>query len=1207
MAIFNSTQARTNKSNSPRAKKRLDRSTFVVPGLVNRQRVIATLKDKANITGYRWSPPRKKTDRVQENRSKDGTFLHYADTRPVTIRDVDGKDKQTTRTTYYAEDKRTRLLKPAPFIGEWVDGLAGHYHGRRSLNWKQENLTLGEIIAVLNAGYAFAPGFYNPPDGESRRSADYCEHRQIILFDGDEWTEQHPASVNFDEMLSRYPDLATDFYWIGESISSRSSLKPELRTRLMLVLPEPIRKGETDLWQTAVDWVVTKYPFIARGVGIDRVRLSFGNARPECDNRVLGGVVSQDTFAEWQQIASQNQAKAEALRIEAEKQRAEREARREKNNALKTKLKTLGYDLTENKDPIREFCDVDAARLLGELRLANHLSGKSWHWYDSSPGRSFELENGIIKPFSNTMQSNSPETDGTKIVNAHRFILYYLHKLDMTKNTDQRELRCILADAGYGTHPDNYKKSKRTDKVAGVREGLISPLELRKSAPPLPTEEKQTERIFYTLTENALVIAKAFKQKSRVVGLRSGTGEGKTQSVIFVAEKGKHVAMTLPSLPVAEQVHERFLDANCGSVLWQSRFYGYNSEDGVSGTKITRDAPYKVRKRAFDTGSVICVNPILCKASQKRGIPAPIGVCQNCPVQTECQKVGYLSQIPAAQNTHVLTIAQPKLFIDPAFAGFFKQLSRGQPKDCLYVIDEAKAHDMFIDCTIDKEQLQQWVRDWNGEKLGSFAEVALQILEVKTQHPYQIAAFVKDFDEDDIAIMARQASHFRLAYTRVEDSKSDPETGNTLAYHAVRFQGGQTAFVAVDSDAYERFTELDISAVKPIEISDTGHLTLTPSQAFRLGIYNNKTPEDFAEIPRIYEKSKWTFFQQIRLFAERYQRQEDAPIWYHEGTLHWVIPPVLHRRVKHLVCMGASLQHEGFERACDSEKVVFIETPPTHWVDGARAFQVRTGAYPRTSLLEYTLDWKKVVGLSKTGKHFVDLIETEIKRDRNIKHVIITVKAIVDMLGSELISKHSNLLDVLSFHKMEGLDYKEAGMVFWILGCPNVKLDVSRNRAKIIYGNDTVPLCHDYDKEKGVYVDRRLQLCWESEVSALLTQANGRARLNRLANTVIALTNILIPDFTDRAIGFVPEDLEVAGGLDNLAEVAEARMEAEKKSSKTEKKTARQREQEARELKVRQKNEVYRLYNTGMNKVDISKQTGVSRPTIDKWLDEFSF
>ena len=1100
MTIFNFSQSCPNKISPPSTQKRLDSSTFVIPGLVNRRRVIATLEDKANITGYRWTRSQKIPERFQENRSKNGTFLHYAVTRPVTIQDVDGKEKQTTRTTYYAEDKRTRLLKPAPLIGEWVDGLAGHYHGRRSLNWKQENLTLDEIIAVLNAGYAFAPGFYNPPAGESRRSANYCEHRQIILFDGDEWTEQHPASVNFDEMLSKYPDLAKDFYWIGESISSRSSLKPELRTRLMLVLPEPIRKGETDLWETAIGWVVTKYPFIARGVGIDKVRLSFGNARPECENRVLGGVISQETFAEWQQIASAKQAKAEALCIEAEKQKAECKERREKDNALKTKLQSRGYILTENKDPIREFCEVEPARLLVDLGLATQLSEKSWHWHDSSQGRSFELENGIIKPFSNTMQSNSPESDGTKPVNAHQFILYHLHKLDMTKSTDKRELRCILADAGYGTHTDSYKKAKRAEKVAGVREGLLSPLELRKPEPPLPTEEKQTERILHTLAENAPVIAKAFKQKARVVGLWSGTGDGKTQNVIFTAGEGKHVAMTLPSLLVAEQVHQRFLGANCGSVLWQSRFYGYNHKSEVSETKITPDAPYKARRRAFDTGSVICVNPLLCEASQKRGIPAPIGVCQNCPVQTECQKIGYLSQIPAAQNTHVLTIAQPKLFIDPSFSGFYGQLSRGQPKDRLHVIDEAKVHDMFIDCTIDKELLQQWRRDWEDEKLGDFAEKALRILEVETLHPYQIAEFVKDFDEDDIAIMARQATHFRLAYTRVEASKSDPETGNALAYHAVRFESGQTAFVAVDFDAYERLTELDIRAVQPIEISDTGHLTLTPSQAFRLGIYKNDTLVNFAEIPRIYENSNWTFFQQIRLFAARYQRQEDAPIWYHEGTLHWVIPPVLHRRVKHLVCMGASLQREGFERAFDSEKVVFIETLPTHWVDGAWAFQVRTGAYPRVSLLKYTPDWKKVVGLSKTGEYFVDLIEAEIKRDRNVKHVIITVKAIVDMIGSKLISKHSNLLDVLSFHKMEGLDYKEAGMVFWILGCPNVKLDVIRNRAKIIYGNDTEPICYDYDKEKGVYIDRRLQLCWESEVSALLTQGGGRARLNRFAN-----------------------------------------------------------------------------------------------------------
>ena len=1193
---------RNTKNASPSDPRRT-----LFPGLVNRKRIIRTLQDKAHITGFRWTRPQKIPEGFQEKRGKNGDLLHYFETLPVTVLDVDRREKHTTRTTFFEADKRTVKEKPAPFIGEWVDGLAGQYHGRKSENWHQEHLTLSEIIAVLNAGYAFAPGLFNPPSGESHRSGDYCEHRQIILLDGDEWTDQHPAPVDFDEILSRYPDLAHDFFWIGESISSRSSLKPDLRTRLMLVLPEPIRKGEIDLWQTAIDWVVTKYPFIARGVGIDKVRLSFGNARPECDNRVLGGVTSHETFAEWKQIASEKQAKTEALRIEAEKQKVEREARREKNNALKTKLKKRGYELTENKDPIREFCEVDASRLLVELGLATQLSGKTWNWYESSQGRSFELDNSVIKPFSSTMQASHPETDTTKPVNAHRFILYHLHKLDMTQKSDKRELRCILAEDGYGTHPDNYKKSKRTEKVAGVREGLLSPLDLRKPAQPLP-DESRTQRILRTIEENAPEIAKAFKLEARIVGLRGATGDGKTECVILIAKDGRRVAMTLPSLALGEQVHDRFLDANCGSQLWQSDFYGYKDENDENN--ITPDAPFEERLRAFKLGKILCVNPLLRQASQQRGIPGAIGACQKCPVQTECQKIGYLSQIPAAQYTHVLCIAMPKLFIDPSFAGFFKQISKRQPKERLHVIDEAKAHDLFIDCSIDKEMLQQWVRDWKDEKLGIFAKAALNVLEVETANAYEIAKAVSKLDEKDVTILARQASRFRLAYTRIAKSKADPETGNALAYHAVEFEKGQIAYIAADFDAYDRLCELEIPALQPIEIEDTGHLTLTPNQAFRLDIYNNQTPEDFAEIPHIYENSKWTFFQQIRLFAERYQRKEDAPIWYHEGKLHWVIPPALHRRVKHLVCMSATLQREGFERAFDSEKVTFIETPPTHWVDGARAFQVRTGAYPRTSLLKYTPDWKEVVGLSKTGKYFVDLIETEIKRDRKVKHVIITVKAIVNILGSELTEKHPNLVDVLSFHRMEGLDYTEDGMVFWILGCPNVKLDVIRNRAKIIYGNDADPLCYDYDKEKGEYVDSRLRICWESEVSALLTQANGRARLNRLANTVIAFTNVLIPDFTGRAVGFVPEDLEVAAGLDNLTTVAKQRTEAENKAGKPHKETRQERQQKRkanRERKAEQKQEVYRLYNAGMAPDAIETRTGVKHRTIFNWLKDCKF
>ena len=249
-----------------------------------------------------------------------------------------------------------------------------------------------------------------------------------------------------------------------------------------------------------------------------------------------------------------------------------------------------------------------------------------------------------------------------------------------------------------------------------------------------------------------------------------------------------------------------------------------------------------------------------------------------------------------------------------------------------------------------------------------------------------------------------------MRYIRSAESKADPETNKPLANHAMQFDNGRIVFIAVDFDAYERLIELDIPAMQPAEIEPFGYFMLTPMQAFRFGIYRNHTVDDFAEIPRIYESEKWTCFQQLKSFAERYKRKADAPIAYFQGVLHWTNPPVLHDRVKHLVCMSATLQSEALERAFNSEKVTFIETPPAKWVDGYRAFQVRSGAYPRRSLLEYTPDYKTVTGLSDTGARFIDLIETEIKRDRKLKHAIITVNAIVDMKRSDLLKKHPNLI-----------------------------------------------------------------------------------------------------------------------------------------------------------------------------------------------------
>ena len=68
-------------------------------------------------------------------------------------------------------------------------------------------------------------------------------------------------------------------------------------------------------------------------------------------------------------------------------------------------------------------------------------------------------------------------------------------------------------------------------------------------------------------------IAKAFEQSVRVVGLRAGTGEGKTEQAVSFAVSGGSVAMSLNTTPLAEQVYSRFDRAETHAFLWRSRWY----------------------------------------------------------------------------------------------------------------------------------------------------------------------------------------------------------------------------------------------------------------------------------------------------------------------------------------------------------------------------------------------------------------------------------------------------------------------------------------------------------------------------------------------------------------------------------------------------------------------------------------------------------
>ena len=1185
----------------PKTQSILERRFY---GLTNRKRKINTLEVKANITGYMWIVPQDFDADFRERRNKREQFICYERTSLTHIKDVDGINKQTIKTEYFHSDKRTRIKQDA--IGVWKNGLAGSYHGRNSCNWKLERLTLQEIIDLLNAGFAFAPGYYAADNGKSLRTAEACQYRDIILPDIDEWTSEHPAPQTFDELIDRYPYLSTDFYWIGESISSRSSLKPEMRFRGMLVLPEGI--SDPYEWEATIDHLVSQYPFIARGVGMDKVRLSFGNARPECENRILGGHWSDEQTELCRKIAVEKKTSETHIKQQREEQAAANQERRAKDIALEETLKQKGIPVNSSgQSPIEAFCNIPVPVLLDTYGLATDLGNGVWNWNGATPGRSFEEKDGTLLIYSQTMQSFSPETDPTTPVNGHRFIANLIYDIDMT-STDNRklhQLRCKLAEAGYGTHPDEYRKMKRDIKTIAVREGIMNPLSLRPAANPLPVDKDKLSKVLSTLEQNQEVIKNAFGIDIRVVGLYGGPGEGKTNSAISYAVDGNILTMALNTTDLAQQVCNRFNTAECITHLWKSRFYGYSGKD---------DYPQSERIADFKAGRALCIKPEHCEASRIYGIPPRLSVCPSCQMFADCQEYAYLSQAEQARQVQVQLIAMPQLFLDPAHAAFLSGLDTTER---LHIIDEAKAHELFLQCSLTKEMLQTWVKHWQDTELGTIASRILQILEVACKHPYKVVEYIRDLTDEQVKRISKSTTRYRVSYTRALQGAIDKDTDRELAYHTVLLDNDIWAYVATDTDAFEVLREKGEPVIPPQVIEANGYLELTPAQTLFLGIVNVNDWTSLEELGSVYESQHWTPFQQLRIFSDRYKRAEDAPISYQNGILSWVIPPQLAKQVKQLIVMGGSLDKDGFERAFGHTEHLFIETTHTPYVEGANTFQIRTGAYPRRSLLEYVKrdDKWTVVELSQTGRHFFNSIATEMERDRQVKHIIITFKSIVDMLGDDLSANHQNLMDIRHFHNMEGLDYEDDGFVFWIVGCPEVPHSTIVYRAKMLHGNDETPLCFDRDEEPREYTDTRVQHVWETEVVARLNQAIGRGRLIRRANTVMVFTNIPIHGFTARATGFVIEDLEVAAGLSNLKTIADARQEEERKKKEQSNNSDRdkdqsQREQERdekRKSKQEQKDKVLELYYAEVQIDDIVKRTGVSRRTIYNWIDQLRF
>ena len=291
----------------------------------------------------------------------------------------------------------------------------------------------------------------------------------------------------------------------------------------------------------------------------------------------------------------------------------------------------------------------------------------------------------------------------------------------------------------------------------------------------------------------------------------------------------------------------------------------------------------------------------------------------------------------------------------------------------------------------------------------------------------------------------------------------------------------------------------------------------------------------------------WTYWHQLKRFFTYYTRDADAPIRWNGKVLRFWIPPVLHPRVKRLLLTSVALSEQHLRRAFSDEEIEVVRTRPPVWVAGNRVFQIRTGVYPRQTILDYNSN-RDVIGISKIGQRFFAGIRAEIERDSSVKHAILTYKSIAARL--EDIAEKENVCFVTDFGKVKGLhaDFREAQVV-WIVGTPQQAPNLVWRSAQILFGNDKEPLSYEEEETDTLrYKDERIQSVYEQTVVRELTRTILRVGLNRWSGKkVVLISSLALPDITDRpeTLLFDWEDFEVTGGLDKLPEVIATRQRFE--------------------------------------------------------------
>ena len=1042
---------------------------------------------------------------------------------------------------YYAFLENTTEKCTSPENKHSKSGMQGARH------WAQRVGTAYDMCLRLTDGYGISLMFGERFHQFIRNSHNWYGISGTML-DLDEFCDaKHPDRpqpvYSIDELLERYPLLKRICSLILPSASSLYDGRP-FKARGLVLFPKPIT--DMRVYRRFGDTLLSEIDCIPANVTKNPLSVGFGNTH----NAHLAWR-NADADIEWIADAITS-AKEQVLHEAVEKQKKRqsaaqrREAYRDRNphsgnlngsgQACPSRQATSngnGNATGENISTFIETCDPHS-EMLREGLLSESPGANRYKWHESDSESSCEYVDGKYRIYSATMQAASPGTAGADAVNAHRFYLYVLSGLDLTKDSDKPKIREFLFKRGYGSDPKAYTPLDRYGKprYTADREHQHQ------------TSTIETEQISNETAVGQWIAETQTKRGKHLFVNGSAAGTGKTTVSVIKPDGLLYIAKTREE---ADSVYEYLDGKEEDVVLHRARMFNMNHPD------------WETLPLGLGDNERPCISPQLCDLHAKR-VSTPKAICLRCPLHNECQSEGYLSQAKRERKTSKVVYAWNECVAsDEIFKARVKQVCR---KDEILIVDEVNPLGLTQERYIDRDiifDLAERFRHHHGD-VAHIYQLLKSLLGIisTSETPENFIESLQGFinDIDDIKAIDEKLERYPVGVI-LEDTPENADHNRPFVAK-ICYQDKAVTVPIVDSETAMDTPAFFINAEQPIKTYDYHIRFVSYGLLVKVGLATLTEP------PTRHRK----LLRNIETFLKENADLTSAPFRFDpkkQSFTYHLKPTLNHRRA---IFNTASDPDNLIGEAYSGSNISMTRhTGDTPVWKKALVFQLSGGNYfPRHSLIA---DDDGKLKLKPRAQEMIDLFILP-SIDAGLKTLVVAPKAFQEI---ESIS-HLDCTLINHQHAEGRNDFQDHDIAFVFHYEPNhYEIQAA---AKRLYRNPDTPLSFEREThpvkvngvtfQKNTYTDDRVQAVYNRECRQRLMQSAMRLRPNRNENKIIVFLTSEPVDIPQTPVPFRLQNGEhFTGDWHTFAETLQnPDVEAVMKRDGVSKRTAERRTQESR-------------------------------------------